>query len=168
MKTLREIERVSRSGWYFFTEPTFHIPCLLAVGRYSEAVSELCVALEKVAGFEDVPKTTRTDGDDGVDPGNCVKTHATVDGPYGPVQYINMRDFDWCPHCIEALAHEITHAVRAALIDRNVYMGSKDRACETCSYVFSSLFLGFLEQREKGNGWVPVVKNNDVKKGKKK
>ena len=77
-----------------------------------------------------------------------------------------MRDFDWCPHCIEALAHEITHAVRAALIDRNVYMGSQDRACETFSYVFSSLFLGFLgflEQLETGDGWAPVVK-----KGKKK
>ena len=93
-------------------------------------------------------------------------THCT--GPYGPVQYVNMREFDWCPHCIEALAHEITHAARAALIDRNVYMGHQDRACETFSYVFSSLFLGFLEQLEKGNGWVPVVKNNDVKKGKKK
>ena len=162
------IERVRRSGWYFFTEPTFHIPCLLAVGRYSEADSELCVALEKVAGLEDVPKTTRTDGEDGVDPGNCVGTHATVDGPYGPVQYINMRDFDWCPHCIEAFAHEVTHAVRAALIDRNVYMGRQDRACETFSYVFSSLFLGFLEQLEKGDGWAPVIKNNNVKKGKKK
>ena len=67
MKTIGEIERVSRSGWYFVKEPTFHIPCLLAVGRYSEADSELCVALEKVAGFEDVPKTIRTDGEDGVD-----------------------------------------------------------------------------------------------------
>ena len=79
-----------------------------------------------------------------------------------------MRDFDWCPHCIEALAHEITHAARSALIGRNVYMGIQDRACEAFSYVFSSLFLGFLEQLEKGNGWVPVVKNNDIKKGKKK
>ena len=113
MKTVGEIERIRRSGWYFVKEPTFHIPCLLAVGRYSEADSELCVALEKVAGFEDVPKTIRDAvGEDGVDPGNCVGTHTTVDGPYGPVQYINMRDFDWCPHCIEALAHEITHAVR--------------------------------------------------------
>ena len=68
MKTVGEIERVRRSGWYFVKEPTFHIPCLLAVGRYSEADSELCVALEKVAGFEDVPKTIRTDGEDGVDP----------------------------------------------------------------------------------------------------
>lgn len=168
MKASGEIERVSRSGWYFVKEPTFHIPCLLAVGRYSEADSELCVALEKVAGFGDVPKTIRTDCEDGVDPGNCVGTYATVDGPYGPVQYINMRDFDWCPHCIEALAHEITHAVRAALIDRNVYMGLQDRACETFSYVFSSLFLGFLEQLEKGDGWSPVVKNNDTKKGKTK
>ena len=104
-----------------------------------------------------------TASEDGVDPGNCVGVHVTVDGPYGPVQYVNMRDFDWCPHCIEALAHEITHAARAALIDRNVYMGSRDRACETFSYVFSSLFLGFLEQLEKGDGWVPVAK-----KGKKK
>ena len=168
VKTVGEIERVSRSGWYFVKEPTFHIPCLLAVGRYSEADSELCVALEKVAGFEDVPKTIRTDGEDGVDPGNCVGTHATIDGPYGPVQYINMRDFDWCPHCIEALAHEITHAVRAAPIDRNVYMGRQDRACETFSYVFSSLFLGFLVQLEKGDGWAPVIKNNNTRKGKKK
>ena len=168
MKTLREIERVSRSGWYFVNEPTFHIQCLLAVGRYSEADSELRVALEKVAGFEDVQKTIRTEGEDGVDPGNCVGTHATIDGPYGPVQYVNMREFDWCPHCIEALAHEITHAARAALIDRNVYMGHQDRACETFSYVFSSLFLGFLEKLEKGNGWGRVVKNNDDKKGKKK
>lgn len=73
MKTVGETERVSRSGWYFVKEPTFHIPCLLAVGRYSEADSELCVALEKVAGFEDVPKTIRDAvGEDGVDPGNCV------------------------------------------------------------------------------------------------
>ena len=163
MKTGGRIERVRRSGWYFVKEPTFHIPCLLAVGRYSEADSELCSALEKVAGFEDVPKTIRTASEDGVDPGNCVGVHVTVDGPYGPVQYVNMRDFDWCPYCIEALAHEITHAARAALIDRNVYMGSRDRACETFSYVFSSLFLGFLEQLEKGDGWVPVVR-----KGKKK
>ena len=42
-------------------------------------------------------------------------------------------------------------------------MGRQDRACEAFSYVFSSLFLGFLEQLEKGNGWTPVVK-----KGKKK
>ena len=163
MKTVGEIERVRRSGWYFFTEPTFHIPCLLAVGRYSEADSEICVALTKIARFRNVPKTIRADGEDGVDPDNCVGTYATVDGPYGPVQYINMREFDWCPRCIEALAHEVTHAARAALIDRNVYMGSQDRACETFSYVFSSLFLGFLEQLEKGDGWAPVVK-----KGKKK
>ena len=155
VKAVGEIERIRRSGWYFVKEPTFHIPCLLAVGRYSEADSELCGALEKVARFRNVPKTIRTDGEDGVDPGNCVGTHATVDGPYGPVQYINMRDFDWCPHCIEALAHEITHAVRAALIDRNVYMGRQDRACETFSYVFSSLFLGFLEQLEKGGRMGP-------------
>ena len=163
VKTVGEIERVRRSGWYFFTEPTFHIPCLLAVGRYSEADSEICVALAKVARFRNVPKTIRADGEDGVDPDNCVGTCATVDGPYGPVQYINMREFDWCPHCIVALAHEVTHAARAALIDRNVYMGPQDRACETFSYVFSSLFLGFLEQLEKGDGWTPVVK-----KGKKK
>ena len=163
VKTIGEIERVRRSGWYFFMEPTFHIPCLLAVGRYSEADSEICVALAKVARFRNVPKTIRADGEDGVDPDNCVGTYATVDGPYGPVQYINMREFDWCPSCIEALAHEVTHAARAALIDRNVYMGPQDRACETFSYVFSSLFLGFLEQLEKGDGWAPVVK-----KGKKK
>ena len=169
VKVVGEIERVSRTGWYFFREPTFNIPCLLAVGRYSEADSELCGALEKVAGFEDVPKPILDAvGEGGVDPGNCIGVHTTVDGPYGPVQYVNMREFDWCPHCIEALAHEITHAARAALIDRNVYMGRQDRACETFSYVFSSLFLGFLEQLEKGNGWVPVAKNNDVKKGKKK
>ena len=168
VKTIGEIERVSRSGWYFVEEPTFHIPCLLAVGRYSEADSELCGALAKVAHFRNVPKTISATDEGGVNPDNCIGTHATVDGPYGPVQYINMRDFDWCPHCIEVLAHEITHAARAALIDRNVYMGSRDRACETFSYVFSSLFLGFLEQLEKGNGWVPVVKNNDIKKGKKK
>ena len=59
VKTVGEIERIRRSGWYFVKEPTFHIPCLLAVGRYSEADSELCGALEKVAGFEDVPKTIR-------------------------------------------------------------------------------------------------------------
>lgn len=168
VKTIGEIERVSRSGWYFVKEPTFHIPCLLAVGRYSDADSEICVALAKVARFRNVPKTIRADSEDGVDPDNCVGTHATVDGPYGPVQYINMRDFDWCPHCIEALAHEITHAVRAALIDRNVYMGPRDRACEAFSYVFSSLFLGFLEQLEKGDGWVPIVENDGIKKGKKK
>ena len=103
MNTVGKTERVSRSGWYFVKEPTFYIPCLLAVGRYSEADSELCSALEKVAGFEDVPKTIRTASEDGVDPGNCVGVHVTVDGPYGPVQYVNMRDFDWCPHCIEAL-----------------------------------------------------------------
>ena len=168
VKTVGEIERVSRSGWYFVEEQTFHIPCLLAVGRYSEADSEICVALAKVARFRNVPKTIRADGEDGVDPDNCVGTYATVDGPYGPVQYINMREFDWCPHCIEALAHEVTHAARAALIDRNVYMGPQDRACETFSYVFSSLFLGFLEQLEKGNGWAPVDKKNDAKKGSKK
>ena len=168
VKTVGEIERVSRSGWYFVEEPTFHVPCLLAVGRYSEADSEICVALAKVARFRNVPKTIRADGEDGVDPDNCVGAHATVDGPYGPVQYINMREFDWCPNCIEALAHEVTHAARAALIDRNVYMGPQDRACETFSYVFSSLFLGFLEQLEKGNGWAPVDKKNDTKKGSKK
>ena len=168
MKTVGEIERVSRSGWYFVKEPTFHIPCLLAVGRYSEADSELCGALAKVARFRNVPKTIRTASEGGVDPSNCIGVNATVDGPYGPVEYVNMREFDWCPHCIEVLAHEITHAARSALIDRNVYMGIQDRACETFSYVFSSLFLGFLEQLEKGNGWVPVVKNNDVRKGKKK
>ena len=168
MKTGGRIERVRRSGRYFVKEPTFHIPCLLAVGRYSEADSELCVALEKVAGFENVPKTIRIAGEDGVDPRNCVGVHVTVDGPYGPVQCVNMRDFDWCPHCIEALAHEITHAARAALIDRNVYMGSRDRACETFSYVFSSLFLGFLEQLEKGDGWVTVIKNNETSKGRQK
>ena len=163
MNTVGKTERIRRSGWYFFTEPTFHIPCLLAVGRYSEADSELCVALEKGAGFESGRRTIRIAGEGGVDPRSCVGVHVTVDGPYGPVQCVNMRDFDWCPHCIEALAHEITHAARAALIDRNVYMGPQDRACETFSCVFSSLFLGFLEQLEKGDGWVPVVK-----KGKKK
>ena len=169
VKTVGEIERVSRTGWYFFREPTFNIPCLLAVGRYSEADSELCGALEKVAGFEDAPKPILDAvGEGGVDPGNCIGVHTTVDGPYGPVQYVNMREFDWCPSCIEALAHEITHAARAALIDRNVYIGPEDRACETFSYVFSSLFLGFLEQLEKGDGWSPVAKNNDTKKGKKK
>ena len=168
VKTIGEIERVSRSGWYFVEEPTFHIPCLLAVGRYSEADSELCGALAKVAHFRNVPKTISATDGGGVNPDNCIGTHATVDGPYGPVQYINMREFDWCPHCIEVLAHEITHAARAALIDRNVYMGPQDRACETFSYVFSSLFLGFLEQLEEGNGWSPVAKNNDTKKGKKK
>ena len=168
VKTVGEIERVSRSGWYFVEEPTFHIQCLLAVGRYSEADSELCGALAKVAHFRNVPKTISATDEGGVNPDNCIGTHATVDGPYGPVQYINMREFDWCPHCIEVLAHEITHAARAALIDRNVYMGPQDRACETFSYVFSSLLLGFLEKLEKGNGWVPVVKNNDDKKGKKK
>lgn len=168
VKTIGEIERVSRSGWYFVEEPTFHIPRLLAVGRYSEADSELCGALAKVAHFRNVPKTISATDEGGVNPDNCIGTHATVDGPYGPVQYINMREFDWCPHCIEVLAHEITHAARAALIDRNVYMGPQDRACETFSYVFSSLLLGFLDKLEKGNGWVPVVKNNDDKKGKKK
>ena len=78
MKTVGKIERVSRSGWYFVKEPTFHIPCLLAVGRYSEADSELCVALEQVAGFENVPKTVRTAGEDSVDPSNCVGVHVTV------------------------------------------------------------------------------------------
>ena len=59
VKTVGKIERVRRSGWYFFKEPTFHIPCLLAVGRYSEADSELCVALEKVARFRNAPKTVQ-------------------------------------------------------------------------------------------------------------
>lgn len=172
-ETVKEVitaGKTHRTGWYFANDKTFTIPVLLAVGRYSEAQNELCDALAKVARFRDVPKTIREipSDDPGVNDAYCVGTHCTVDGPYGPVQFIKMRDFDFCNACISTLAHEITHAVRAALIDRNVYMGPQDRACETFSYVFSSLFLGFLEQLEEGNGWSPVAKNNDTKKGKKK
>lgn len=172
-ETVKEVitaGKTRRTGWYFANDKTFTIPVLLAVGRYSEAQNELCDALAKVARFRDVPKTIREipSDDPGVNDAYCVGTHCTVDGPYGPVQFIKMRDFDFCNACISTLAHEITHAVRAALIDRNVYMGPQDRACETFSYVFSSLFLGFLEQLEKGDGWVPVVKDNGIKKGKKK
>lgn len=172
-ETVKEVitaGKTHRTGWYFANDKTFTIPVLLAVGRYSEAQNELCDALAKVARFRDVPKTIREipSDDPGVNDAYCVGTHCTVDGPYGPVQFIKMRDFDFCNACISTLAHEITHAVRAALIDRNVYMGPQDRVCETFSYVFSSLFLGFLEQLEKGDGWVPVVKDNGIKKGKKK
>lgn len=170
VKEVITVGKTHRTGWYFANDKTFTIPVLLAVGRYSEAQNELCDALAKVARFRDVPKTIREipSDDPGVNDAYCVGTHCTVDGPYGPVQFIKMRDFDFCNACISTLAHEITHAVRAALIDRNVYMGPQDRACETFSYVFSSLFLGFLEQLEKGDGWVPVVKDNGIKKGKKK
>lgn len=187
-ETVKEVitaGKTHRTGWYFAKDKTFTIPVLLAVGRYSEAQHELCGALAKVAHFRNVPKTIREipSDDPGVNDEYCVGTHCTVDGPYGPVQFIKMRDFDFCNACISTLAHELTHAVRSALIDRNVFLGTQDRACEAFSYVFSEMLEDFLDQLENGDGWAPTeiipitedgetvplirAKKDNKKKGKK-
>lgn len=151
--------KTHRTGWYFAEDKTFTIPVLLSVGRYFESDNEICGALSKVARFKNVPKgiSMASDAADGVDPNNCVATHCTVDGPYGPIQVVKMRDFDFCNQCIASLAHELTHAVRSAFIDRNVYMGVADRACESFAYAFSGLLEDFLDQLEKGDGWAPTT-----------